>query len=1255
MKNRIKAFVLCIILVFNFPIVSYADELQEASANDWETIRINTCEDLIELADNCRLDTWSSNKQVELESDIIIDDESFTCIPCFNGIFDGNGHSITNLYYKGNESYIGFFAFVGKTGIVKNLKIAGKVEPSGKQVAIGGIVGENNGIISNCSFTGLVCGKDYVGGIAGINKINGHISDCSFEGRITGVHFSGGIAGYNIGSIIRCTNNGKVNTAQTDSRMSLEDINIDDYISVISPDNNEENPDKAASNNGVVDCGGIVGLSTGNIQACENKGEVGYEHVGYNIGGIAGRQSGYISGCKNFGVVCGRKDVGGIVGQAEPYISVDLSKDIAYQLSVNIEELQSALNRTIRDAGNSSDVISDRLSVIQQFTASALEDSRYIADSSISYANDLSNAASDIFSRADYIMDESTKKDGLFDNVSYSADNTKEAAYKLKDTVNDLDLERYLTDSEKQEYDDSKQLIEDSSKEYNDYIDKAKKPYYNYYIFTHENTTYSSQDLAFIADSDDKYIYNTAAINTPGNGMNSSSNYTQSSFLGINDMPNDDTMFFDEFGKSGTWYHHDDVNGKDNPFPDTSSETQAQNDNNLIAEATSYSAQKSDEYASNKYQSVHGKSYTVDMEDAAKSIAKLTEAHLPEMSDEARSDAQASMDKLGTASDDLKRAGNQANDIFSNLSNREDISIPRFSDDYRSHASSLSANLQGMNDNFGYLNAQMHDSNDVLLDDLADVSDRFANIMMLYTDAIDGVLDKDYTSNIQDSSLEVAESCTDATIDSCTNVGEIYGDLNTSGIAGTMAIEYDFDLESDVSGIKDSKLNTTYLTKCVLRSDINRGIVTAEKSYAGGICGLQEMGTIIGCANYEEVKSNSGDYVGGIAGSSLSNILRCNSKCILSGQGYVGGIAGDGTDIYDCLSLVNISDSQNWYGAIAGHVSDAADIKDNFFVSDKLGGIDRISYSGKAVPVSYDELFSIFASRNDNQSLPNDFNTMRIIYVLDDPDSEDDGKILGESSVGYGDTPDNILPQTDIQKDGFYPDFEDTPEERVYHDEKIKVSFVRYKTTLAGPISENKLQSSLLVDGHFKENDVLDAVKDADINEKAEKDGIIETWHISIPDDGSDIHTIRYLPDKDSDLEKLEKIGLYVYEDNGWKEIESTGSMGRYKTYQVKGKDLTLQARIKNISRINRAVIATVIICICTVILILYLISKFFYIKRNKIAKTAQKIGEAAKEAAQNIGNKNQIFYHGESVDEENTKNETDDDISEHSNDEIEK
>ena len=43
----------------------------------------------------------------------------------------------------------------------------------------------------------------------------------------------------------------------------------------------------------------------------------------YTIGGIAGRQSGLVTGCTNWGTALGRKDVGGIVGQMEPYIELD--------------------------------------------------------------------------------------------------------------------------------------------------------------------------------------------------------------------------------------------------------------------------------------------------------------------------------------------------------------------------------------------------------------------------------------------------------------------------------------------------------------------------------------------------------------------------------------------------------------------------------------------------------------------------------------------------------------------------------------------------------------------------------------------------------------------------------------------------------------------------------------------------------------------------------------------------------------------
>lgn len=70
-----------------------------------------------------------------------------------------------------------------------------------------------------------------------------------------------------------------------------------------------------------------------------NTGTIGYEHVGYNVGGIVGRTDGLVSGCVNQGRVLGRKDVGGIAGQAEPYRELDLSKDTIKRLRSELEVL----------------------------------------------------------------------------------------------------------------------------------------------------------------------------------------------------------------------------------------------------------------------------------------------------------------------------------------------------------------------------------------------------------------------------------------------------------------------------------------------------------------------------------------------------------------------------------------------------------------------------------------------------------------------------------------------------------------------------------------------------------------------------------------------------------------------------------------------------------------------------------------------------------------------------------------------------
>ena len=103
--------------------------------------------------------------------------------------------------------------------------------------------------------------------------------------------------------------------------------------------------------------GGIAGLSSGVIKGCVNSGAVGYPHMGYNLGGIAGRQCGLIDRCQNFGQIQGRKDVGGIVGQLEPYLSVTYEEDVFDDLESQLDALSDmgdSLSRLIEETGDTA-------------------------------------------------------------------------------------------------------------------------------------------------------------------------------------------------------------------------------------------------------------------------------------------------------------------------------------------------------------------------------------------------------------------------------------------------------------------------------------------------------------------------------------------------------------------------------------------------------------------------------------------------------------------------------------------------------------------------------------------------------------------------------------------------------------------------------------------------------------------------------------------------------------------------------------
>lgn len=1114
----------------NETIASYKDEETE-----WEEISISNAEEWKAFAGDCRLDTWSQNKKVYLTADIDLAGENSVSIPTFGGYFDGQGHTISGFSVHKPISYVGLFNDTQETAVIANLKVEGTIRPTGKQLVVGGIVGDNSGILLNCVFEGIVEANDYVGGIAGYNEISGVLMDSEAKGTVTGAHYTGGIAGENVGNVAGCLNRADVNISSEDRAKSIEDINLGQYtaglIGSLEGGANEKS-EKLPTSENMVDTGGIAGHSTGIIQNCVNEGVVGYEHVGYNVGGIAGRQSGYVYACANKGRIYGRKDVGGIVGQAEPYIAVDLSEDVVRQLSDHINTLHDQVGKMLDDAGDRSDILSNRLSVIQAFADKALDDTHSLADKTTEWTDSMMDSVNEAMNRIDYVLDETAKDDGVIDHASQAAGDAEEAADKLEEAVKDLDLYQYMTPEEKEQYDQAKKAIKEAGKKHAEDVAKVTEAYENYYIgkAAGEDTTYE-YDLKPVRES----------------GVDSGWGFVSIPFA---DVP------ASYMGITG-WVHYNSGSGESKEFPLTDGSAKAEADRKVQEKAGAEMAANSiavtdaaTDYADKQYRDTHGgASYTVDMQRNLQTMTDIASRYADEMAEDARKQLGEAASAAKSAAGNLKEMGNETKDILTNLNERSDIAFPKLGEGYRSTTGSLNSNLKSISENMNYLNDEMSSSGDLLGDDLADVNDRFSEIMLLYTDALDGVLDMDYSGIYEDESQENAEESMDATIADCSNSGNVEADLNVSGIAGTMAIEYDFDLESDVTGLDDARVNSTFLTKCVLRQNVNQANVKAQKSYAGGVCGLQEMGMVLRCENYGRIVSTTGDYVGGIVGQSLSHIRQSYAKCTVAGGEYVAGIAGWGNGIEKCLTMVKVKEADAFSGAIAGRVSDNAEITDNYFASDEIAGIDRISYSGKAEPVSYQTLLQ-------TEGVPESFRKMKITFYADDEE-------VGTAECSYGGSVAlDRYPDIPV-KEGFYADWDNKELTNVRLDEDVSVEYVRYLTTLAGSWLRDNGQSSLLADGRFLQEDEL-TVDKLDVESAGvalpqgeETEELTECWQITIPDDGAANHQIRYQAPQG----QTEGVEIYVQDGAGWRKAE-TELMGIYHLFPAEGNSVKIAVSV---------------------------------------------------------------------------------------------
>ena len=197
----------------------------------------------------------------------------------YTGIFEGQNHTISGLYFKQEASFVGLFSV--NSGKIANVGILDSYfygQPY-KGWQVGGVCGSNTakGAITNCYNTGIVRGSEDVGGVCGSNY--GTITNCSNKGNVGEDDESvGGVCGSNYGTITNCNNAGIVS--------------------------------------GKMYVGGVCGKNSngGTVTNCYNVGSVSGT---YYVGGMSGENdSGTITNCYNAGSVSGTGNyVGGVSGE----------------------------------------------------------------------------------------------------------------------------------------------------------------------------------------------------------------------------------------------------------------------------------------------------------------------------------------------------------------------------------------------------------------------------------------------------------------------------------------------------------------------------------------------------------------------------------------------------------------------------------------------------------------------------------------------------------------------------------------------------------------------------------------------------------------------------------------------------------------------------------------------------------------------------------------------------------------------------
>lgn len=1177
-RNKLVSVILAAVLAVS-PCLTCFASAQTANDSGSELV-ISDAAGLAALSESCRTDEYSAGLRVTLSADIVLPAD-FEPIPVFCGTFDGAGHTISGLSITDSGSYVGLFRYIKRGGEVKNLNLKGTAAPTGSASYVGAIAGSNAGRIVGCTFSGAVKGDEYVGGIVGVNEKGGLISSCETVGAINGSHFVGGICGSSSGTILNSKNAASVNTS-AEAKLSIEDIDWDSLISSEEPSS-------------MTDVGGIAGYSDGILQGCENGGTVGYQHIGYNIGGIVGRQCGFVNGCENHGSVFGRKDVGGIAGQLEPYQSIDFDKDEVQKLLDEFEILREKTDKLISHAKGAGDELDAKVQNITWY----MDSMRYSADDISARTEDIyggwANGINEICVRVDEALDSAapalddfgegldclgefggelsetfaqisavnedmnaaleSAKDGAellcsaaesagaaLDDISLAADelanamgDTDKTSAALKSLVSALEsangnfkqitsalskissscdkLAQWVTGKDFERLSDGlsdlgqamsdvtgalgkmsaalkkiigsadADAIETAVDEFSKAsaelskaaihaaaalkavsgeipdTDKAKEEL----TAAADNLEKAAADVVKAADAISRAV-DSKELKAALSDMEKACDSLEKALDDAQDAIDDITDAFERISDSDIpkdtfddiSKQLDVINGAMSAFSQNADELNAALDTiraQLDAGALKHSLELISAAAEKLTDAAEDISLTQESFSAA---ADSLESAADTISGAADSAAGA-FESFENACEKLSAAAQQLSDLTKSLGDKPVVEFPAADEEFAAAVNAFSGSFAGLTAAVSALGTAAHSQGDILLSDIEEINAEFGVIGDILQEIKDKTVESDnsFAADVSEDNSAGRQG----SAYSCANAGSVQGDLNVGGIAGSMAIDFDFDPEDDIAQNGESSYSFSYKIRDRIDSCENSGEITAKKNYCGGIVGRQDMGAVIACTQNGNITCTSGSYAGGIVGYSAAAVRECVSKASVSAQSYVGGIAGQGLVLTENAAIFDAQDYTERAGAIAGWVDfsdENANLCDNVFVDRGIAAIDGISYAGLAYAIEFEQYRAIAGAA-------------AVIDVSFFADEE----LLAAVSVDYA----GALAEDDFpaipEKEGCYARWSEFDSECITYPTEVNAVYIPYTTLIETAVKGENGFSLVLADGLFTDEAAL--------------------------------------------------------------------------------------------------------------------------------------------------------------------------------------